>query len=201
MHGKTIMVVGPPGSGKSTFLRYLQFGIFQHEQEHQTTRRPVESARFDLTLGSQQSLRVAIKKVVDIPGQEADPAEYIFGQRPHALAVVLNCGTIADQDVSVAWLKDFVQRLDQYWQGQSAKKNRLRSMVVIMNKVDKLQDSTAVARERLLRKTIDTHFKAARGRGLTNVIFKRCVMVETKDGTKWIDAVLVDLASAMHGKA
>src|SRR5690242_3944419 len=67
--GKTIMLVGPARSGKTTFISYLQHGIFQDPQDIPRTYDPVDSSHFNLRLGPNKTLDVIVKTVVDLPGQ------------------------------------------------------------------------------------------------------------------------------------
>ena len=92
LKGKTLMVVGPSRAGKSTFVNYLQFGIFQHEQETSKTYAPAHGPKFNLTVGSTKSLQVLVKTTVDLPGQysEVQLANEVFDIRPHVLVVVLD---------------------------------------------------------------------------------------------------------------
>ncbi|WP_405070345.1 hypothetical protein OG558_12360 [Kribbella sp. NBC_01510] len=201
LRGQTVLIVGPGASGKTTFLQYLQFGIFLHEQEHQKTYHALESPRFNLALGPNKNLNVSIKTAVDLPGQDADITDIVVAQRPHAMVVILDCASKAKREESAKWLTEFLQLLDQRWLGKSTKKNRLRTMIVVMNKIDKLSGAWDSKFERPYRQAFDLHFKAARGPLMPDIKFRQCVMVESSDGTKWVDAVLIDLATGLQRKA
>ena len=88
----------------------------------------------------------------------------------------------------------FFQRLDQLWQGRNPKRNRLLSVVIILNKIDKLEDPKKIDIEKRLREITETHFRAARPKAVTSVRFKPCIMVENAAGTKYVDAILIDIA-------
>jgi signal recognition particle receptor subunit beta len=201
LRGKTIMVVGPPRSGKSTFVTYLQFGIFQDAQETEKTYHPVESPRFSLRLGPNRNLEVEVKTIVDLPGQYPDLSKNVFEHRPHALVIILDMSApqsdVNDTRSSALWLEDFCNRLDQRWQGQKAKRNRCRSVIVAMNKIDMVKPEVVDKYEEQYRAIMKQSFRAARGSHLSDVHFRRSIMVENADGTKLIDAILVDLAQAI----
>lgn len=200
LKGQTIVIVGPSGAGKSTFLRYLEYGLFLHEQEHETTYRPVESPRFELALGPNKNLNVSIKKVIDLPGQDADAAELVAAQRPHALVIVVDISTAESREAATQWFNHFFTRLDQHWHGQKAKKNRLRSVLVALNKVDKIDDEDCLNDTiQNLRQITDTQFKLGRPKAIDRVHFRTSVMVENPEGTKTLDALLIALATSLAG--
>jgi energy-coupling factor transporter ATP-binding protein EcfA2 len=201
--GKIVMVVGPPRAGKSTFVDYMQFGIFQHEQETHKTYEPLRGPKFKLRVGATNSLEVLVKTTVDIPGQynEVQLANEVYNQRPHALVIVLDLSApLHGSDGTADWLTAFCTRLDQCWQSAKQSRNRLRSVIVAMNKLDLVDRSVVVEGEKVFKDIVAQHFKAARGRNMDDVVFRATVMVDNPDGTKWVDAVLVDLAIATTRK-
>ncbi len=199
LKGKTLMVVGPSRAGKSTFVNYLQFGIFQHEQETSKTYTPVHGPKFNLTVGSTKSLEVLVKTTVDIPGQysEVQLATEVLNNRPHALVVVLDVSRdLHGSGGTAEWMTEFFSRLDQRWQGVKPRRNRLRSVIVALNKRDLVDAATITEHEKACKDIVMQHFKAARGPQTHDVVFRQSVMVDNPDGTKWVDAILVDLATA-----
>ena len=201
LHGKTIMVVGPSRSGKTTFISYFQFGIFQDTQETEKTYHPVESPRFNLRLGPNRTLDVTVKTVVDLPGQYPDLSKEVFEHRPHALVIILDMSAPQsdpnDPRSSAIWLEEFCNKLDQRWHGQKAQRNRLRSVILAMNKIDLVDPQMVDDYEKEYRAIIKRSFRAARGPLLGDVHFKKSIMVENPNGTKLVDAILVDMAQSL----
>ena len=199
LRGKTILVVGPGHSGKSTFVRYLQYGIFQHEEPYEKTYQPVSGPRFNLRLGVDRSLEVLVKKAWDAPAQYADPANLVADARPHALLVVVDLSMPLDKDgdnrSTAPWLEEFASRLDDRFRDIKRSSNRLTSIIVVMNKADLVDDTTRERHTQRYREILRRHFQAARGRNMkAPVRIKPCISVENPEGTKFIDAILVDLA-------
>ncbi|MGH3157220.1 MAG: hypothetical protein ACRDNF_11675, partial [Streptosporangiaceae bacterium] len=206
LHGQTIMVVGPTRAGKSTFVSYLRFGIFQEEDpEKDRTFKPIESPRFNLELGPNRNLEVQIKTAVDLPGSDTDQHLQVFEHRPHALVIVLDMSAplAAPNDIrsTTIWLEDFFRKLDQRWQGKKPSRNRLRSVIVVMNKIDLASKPQVDSYEKRYRAIVKDDFRAARGTRLSDVHFRRTIMVEdpvkNPGGTKSIDAILVDMAQSL----
>lgn len=198
LKGRKVVIVGPGGAGKSTFLNYFAHDVFQHEQEYVPTDDPKDRSRFELKVGQTQTLSVAIKTIVDIPGQ-LDASEFVYGQRPHALIIVLDVGSVEAQAASADWLLDFFRRLNDRWGNDSKRRNRLRSAIVVMNKVDKLVDPNKIEVEAKLRTLTKEHFKIAGSAGVKTVRFKPCSVVENPLGTKLVDAIIVDVALSLKG--
>ena len=205
LHGQTIMVVGPTKSGKSTFVSYLRFGIFQEEQEPHSTFKPVESPRFNLELGPNRNLEVQVKTAVDLPGQDTDQFLQVYEHRPHALVIVLDMSAplAAPHDIrsTATWLEDFFSKLDQRWQGKKPSRNRLRSVIVVLNKMDIADKPRVDEYEKRYRAIVKENFHTAHGPRLGDVHFRRSIMVEdpvkNPGGTKSIDAILVDMAQSL----
>lgn len=205
--GKTIVVVGPPRAGKTTFVEYLQYGIFQHADETERTYDPMSSPRFNLRVGRDNSLEVSIKTAVDLPGQPAARklADLVVPERPHGLVIVLDLSRPLEGDdeatASAAWLRNFCARFDQLSHGMKPKRNRLRVVVIMMNKMDLVAPDVVVASEATYRAVMRDQWRASRGPHTGEPLFRKSVLVENPDGTKWVDKVLVDLATALARKA
>lgn len=110
----------------------------------------------------------------------------------------------ADDRASATWLRRFLERLDERWKdGQPQwKRNRLRSVIVAMNKIDLLEDADAVVAEYEphLKEIAERNFQAAKDPKADPIVFRRSIMVETPAGAKWINAILVDVATSMIRK-
>jgi signal recognition particle receptor subunit beta len=207
LRGKTIVVVGQPQAGKSTFIRYVQYGIFEHADEMQRTWDPIESPKFNLRLGPDRSCEVSVKTVLELPGQVAarNLADSAFERRPHALLLLLDLthpleGS-SEERASATWLRNFCRRFDERWQRVKADRNRLRSVIIVMNKMDIAQSGAAQTNEVAYRKVLSEEWRASRGPHSDDPLYRRCIMVENPDGTKWVDRVLVDMATALIRKS
>jgi hypothetical protein len=83
---------------------------------------------------------VSIKTAVDTPG-ELNPqqlADELFALRPHALVIMLDLSAPLDDPNNLhssgLWLRRFCDRAEQRAMALKPKRNRLRSVVVAMNK-------------------------------------------------------------------
>jgi GTPase SAR1 family protein len=201
--GRTVMVVGPPRAGKTTFLDYVRYGVFQHAQETAVTYRRNVAKNFTLAVGPQKALTVAIKSAEEIQGQ-TDPvrlAEEVFERRPHALVIVLDVSAPLDDPndfrSSARWLREFCQRAEQEAHKHKAKRNRLRGVIVAMNKADLVDDEALSRAADTYREIMVQQWRAARGTRSADPLYRKCIAVETGDHTRWVDAILVDVTKVL----
>jgi signal recognition particle receptor subunit beta len=200
--GKTLMVVGPPRAGKSTFMDYLSYGIFQHEQETERTYEAKRARDFKLSLGRDRALSASIKTAVDMPG-DPNPklvVDEVFKRRPHGLIVMLDLTTPLDDDdprYSAAWLRRFCRAAEQRAFRMRPRRNRLRSIVVAMNKADKVDGVELQRRERVFRGIMEQDWLIAGGSHAIEPRFRPCIAVENDEKTRWVDAILVDVAKGL----
>jgi len=192
LHGKSVVVLGPPAAGKTTFVRFLERGVFLPESPHERTRRLTDSRRFQVDIGRGQNFTLHISRVTDIPGQDADPAEYVANLRPQGMVLVLDWSSIETQTEGVDWLDDFLLRLDQLFLA-APRKARFRTVMVLLNKVDKIQFDTGDSKT-LVKARVDAGMRTARGTDLQHVTVRDCCLVDNPRGLILAETVVADLA-------
>ena len=200
--GKTIAVVGPPGSGKSTFVDYLRFGVLRVPEPHEKTYEPNASPRFNLTLGPSKNLQLIVKSVVDFPGQAPDISRVVFEQRPDVIVIMLDLSAPINEasnleHSSAHWLEEFLTRLDNRWHNSKSGRNKLRSIFIIMNKADLVDDARVKDAETTYRDLLKRHFRSARGPRFEREYIKKCILVENTEDSKLVDSILFDMAKSV----
>src|SRR5207302_9070956 len=95
LKGKTILVVGQSRAGKSTFIDYLQHGIFEDEQDTPRTVEKTKTSHFKVGLGKDKTLEMIVKTVEELPGQvgPTEHANTAFKERPDAIVLVTDLTT------------------------------------------------------------------------------------------------------------
>ena len=95
---------------------------------------------------------------------------------------------------SGAWLLEFCKRLEALWRANKRRKNPLKTMIVMMNKSDKVSAGVITANKVEYRKILDAELRDARGRILDDIAIMPSILVNNPNGTKAVDAVISHLA-------
>lgn len=195
--GKTIIVVGQERAGKTTFLEYFRYGFFEDEKHTEKTWDVTPSARFDVKLGRNEILEISVKTVIDVPGQigAVFQAKEIFQQKPHAILVFMDI--TRPLKPSSEWLREFCKRLETYWRANKHQRNRVKSIVLVLNKTDKTEAKTVESRRKAYQKILDAELKEARGAMTSEISVVPTVMVNNSEGTKSADGLIAHLAKAL----
>ncbi|MEP7342711.1 MAG: GTPase domain-containing protein [Acidobacteriota bacterium] len=200
--GKEILVVGQARAGKTTFIDYLQFGLFEDEKETSKTVDVTPSARFNVKMGRDAALELTITSVIDVPGQTGpvDHAKRVIEKRPHAILIFIDLTRplkSKGEHASADWLADFCRTLESRWRASKNKKNRLRSVILVLNKTDKVGVKKIAACKGEFRKILDNELRDARGQMLDEIAIMPCSLVTNSGGAKSVDSVIAHLAKAL----
>lgn len=200
--GKEIMVVGQARAGKTTFIDYLQYGLFEDEKETGKTLDVTSSARFNVKMGRDAALELMISAVVDVPGQvgPVEHAKLVFEKRPQAVIIFTDLTRPLKGDAERAssiWVQEFCRTLESRWRANKKRKNRIKSIILVMNKSDKVDEKKLASSKQSYRKILDAELRDARGRMLDDIAIMPCVLVTNPDGTKAADSIIAHLAKAL----
>lgn len=196
--GKEILVLGPSSAGKSKFAEYLQLGRLHPEGQREMTYGLTKSPTFTLTLGVDGRVALNVRRTVDTPGQTG-PVQHagLVGERkPHAVVVMLDSSRpIA---TSVKWLDLFCDRLDTVLRKGHHIRNKLREIVVVLNKRDKIDPAERDELAARVRQVLDRHLAVVLGPDRAAAIpVLECICIEGPHGPALIDAVLACLAERL----
>ena len=202
LKGKKVMVVGQSRSGKTTFIDYFQYGLFEDEKETFKTADVIKGARFNVKVGRDSALEVSVQSAIDVPGQVGATAHAneVIKNNPHAVIILTDLTTPlngASDRASAAWLKEFCRRLESEWRAQKGKKNRIKTIIVLMNKRDKVNNSILGKRKQALRKILNAELHDARGQMREDIPIMPTVLVTNPDSTKSVDTVIAHLAKTL----
>ncbi|HEY0605976.1 MAG TPA: hypothetical protein VGD58_23835 [Herpetosiphonaceae bacterium] len=205
LKGKEVIIVGQARAGKTTFVDYLQFGLFEDEKDTSKTRDVEESARFNIKMGRDSALQLSVKKVVDVPGQigAAWQADEVFYRRPHAIVIMTDLTSPLDGEpdrAAAAWLLEFCRELESNWRIKGKRGNRVKSIILVMNKLDKVTEDVVTSRKTKFQGILNTELREARGRMLSEIAIMPCSLVTNPQGTKAVDAVIAHLAKTLARK-
>lgn len=99
---------------------------------------------------------------------------------------------------SEEWLNGFCRKLEDYWRANKTKQNRIRTVIVAMNKMDKVSEETVSIRRKAFQKIIDNELREARGKMLGDIILMSIIMVTNPKGTAYTDDLIKHLAKSLN---
>ncbi len=196
--GKEILVLGPSTAGKTKFAQYLRLGALDAEGTREMTYRITKSPTFVVHVGSDGNLALNVRRAVDTPGQTGpiQHASLVGLRKPHAVIVLLDSSKAIR--TSVSWLRLFCNRLDTVLRRGSYTKRKLREVVVLLNKRDKISKSEFEQLQESVREELDRYLSVALGKKRTRAVpILECISIQTPQGTALIDQVIAYLAQRL----
>jgi GTPase SAR1 family protein len=190
--GRTILVVGMAGSGKTTFINYIQHGIFDDESRHQKTIYEEESPTFAIATGSKGSLELNVKTIVEIPGQYSaeQHAMAVSEYNPQALLIFTDLTKIDD---SYEWLNFFCNTLEDQWRGKT--NNKIQSIIIVLNKKDKVSLDIMDVWNAKFREMASEKLKFSRGKLSSDRIKEiPCILINNPEQTRDVDSLITKIA-------
>jgi hypothetical protein len=201
--GSEVLILGPARAGKSSFSEYIQYGLLEPEQETATTILPHQTASFRLAIGKNSSLEMKVKRAVDVAG-EIGPIEHARlaeERRPQAIVVVLDASAPLKgkaKNATAPWLTEFCKHLKQRVSENRKMKKRLRSLVFVANKCDKLANGSVEQRLAVYKQVIRAHMAdEAFGPLRESEFVLPCILVRNPRGTELADAVVSRIARSL----
>ena len=196
--GKTILIVGQLRAGKTTFLEYFQHGFWGDIKETERTLESVPTARFTVKLGRNESLELYVSTVIDTSGQSPtyQLAEKTFEKNPHAILIFMDLTQSLSK--SEEWLYGFCRKLEDYWRANKTKANRIRTIILALNKIDKVDEEVIKTRRKVFQKILDAELRDTRGIKLKNIRIMPSVMVTNSKQTAFADDLIKHLAISLN---
>jgi hypothetical protein len=200
--GKEVLIIGQARAGKTTFRDYLQYGLFEDEKETSKTVDIMPSARFNVKMGRDATLELSVKRALDVPGQigPIEHANLVIKHRPHAVIIMTDLTRPLQGEShhsSATWLLEFCKHLESRWRVKRGRGNRIRSIIIVLNKSDKVDIKKVENRRKLFRKITDAELRDARGQMLDEIAIMSCTLVTNPEGTKLADSIITHLAKAL----
>lgn len=195
--GETILIIGQERAGKTTFLDYFHYGLWGDERETVRTLKDLPTARFNIKLGRDEALEICITTAIDTSGQAPhfQQAEKAFAENPHALLIFMDLSK--PLKTSSEWLTELCKRLETYWRTNKRKRNRIQSIILVLNKKDKVDAKAIASRKKSFQKILDSQLKDARGKMLDDIAIMPTVIVTNPDNTKSVDNLIAHLAKSL----
>ena len=180
--GKRILILGDRRAGKSSFLDYFQYGIFEEERETDKTFDPEDRPTFTITVGKAATLELNVRKSTEIPGQwgPEEQAKEAFDRNPHAIVILVDLKaplTMEDERGSADWLSEFCIALEKRWRA-SRKRNNLQALIILLNKADKVTNEDIENSKKRFKEIVRSELKSALGTMFKNIQIMPCILVQ-----------------------
>jgi hypothetical protein len=117
-------------------------------------------------------------------------------RKPHAVIIMLDSTKAVS--TSVRWLRLFCDRLDTVLRKGTYAKTKLRGVLVLLNKRDKISSSKSEEVAEAARKVLGRYLSVVLGADRASMIpILECISVQTPQGTGFIDEVINQLAERL----
>ncbi|MCA0133870.1 GTPase domain-containing protein [Winogradskyella alexanderae] len=197
LFGKRIILIGPGEAGKSSFIDYLLFGELTDEGDTSRNIAVKKTGLLNLNYGRNEQYTLRLKYAIDTVGQTGatNHALLAYEQNPHAMIIVFDSTEYGSSDKNkdaLIWSKEFTEQFERQWINNSSnKKNKLKGIIVVLNKLDKLTEDDKSYDDMLeelkpVFKTLVNSTKNFEQR----IRFKKGVFVKSKFGVEFANAVL-----------
>lgn len=206
---KEILVVGPPEAGKTTFIDYLRYGLLESEKKGRKTYEPKDSANFIIEMGKSQSLTLYVRNAHEVPGHTGPifHAQTALDRKPHGIVIIVDLtlplsgedSRAGEERTSDGWLKVFCRHLEEQWSVRRKSWKRLRSLVVVMNKADKVEPERIKACRNRLEEVVGQELRFVRENLKDPIQILPCVLIKNSKGTELADDVVTSVAKELAG--
>lgn len=204
LKGRRILVVGQERAGKTTFIDYFHYGLFEEESHTSKTRAVNKSARFDIKVGKTEALELKVSTVVDVPGQVGPVmhAQLVSSTKPHAVIVTLDLTRPLAADGpegSIWWLSEFTKQLERDCLARPSVRALPKCLMLMLTKADKVTQEEIDLKRTALLKICQSHLRKSAAKVNGDIAAKSCILVTNSKGTQSVDAVISHLARSFAG--
>lgn len=198
--GVSLLVVGPGGSGKSSFLDYLNDGQLRPPNAPHVITSDIEThGHVTLDIGQAKRLVLRIKNAVEIPGQGNSArhhAQLIALRRPDSVIVMIDSSKQPSQ--SLSWLDSFLRRLSELANAGEFSFEKINSFIICVNKIDIVHPIGIEEYGKVIAECVKNNLSAVLGvRGVEKIPIMPSISVRTAQG----DILASDILTIVARKA
>lgn len=201
--GKKLLVVGQPRAGKTSFVRYFQYGLFA-DPEHKTARiRDLKkTAAFSVDMGRDNALHLQVRSMIDTVGQAlaSDHAKSASKYKPDALVIVLDLSSNwkgNNEYCGEFYLNEFILSLAARLSNEKSLRKSLKSILVVLNKKDLVKPTKIASWTKSTNKLLRDKLFPVLGEKSDNVSVMSCTLVESVDSGKSANAIISKIALSL----
>jgi len=205
VRGRRILVIGAARSGKTSFLKYLQYGLLAPEGEQTPSygwgkkrdQNHHKTKNFVVKTGRDNMLQLHVRNVIDVVGQvpAESHAQFVRKHKPHALVIMLDSSIpLKGPNSAGNWLKSFSAELALILSDDAAVRRSLQTMIVVMNKADKSNAGQLTNRKNAVLGILKRGLGATMPIRPQDIPVLPCILVENSDAGRLADTVIKKLA-------
>ncbi len=185
VRGKNLLIIGPGGSGKSSFVDYLLDGELRPPtDEHVITTGIEEYNSVTLDVGQDRRLVFRVKSTTEIPGQgnaALHHANMLVERKPDAVLMVLDLKKDVEQNL--AWLEMFCAQVRNLVDKGSLDFRKINAFIISLNKADLIESDEFIKIRHRIRVSMQNNLTPCLSRAeVDRFPILPCISVRTEHG-------------------
>jgi len=199
--GSEFILVGPPESGKTSFLNLMSEDLYADETPTFKTDDVQKSNDFiAVKVGEQE---ISVGALIDTPGEHSFETLVENISENDVGNVVIWCGhedfQSGDKARGLNWLKRFLVHLNGYFLNEEVKAP-ITSILIVLNKKDLVTAEEKVENENLARQAIQDELGKTLGRNILKIPVVSCTLLKRENGKASAEEVFGKLATRIKSK-
>jgi hypothetical protein len=192
--GEKIMAIGEPRAGKTSFIRYLAYGLLFPMGPVERTTRERHTVAFEIGIGRDRAMRMSVSKGIDTSGHSEvrDQIRGVVRRKPTILLIFLNGGRPwpDDDEDGIGYLTRVLEELNKTCARNDSFAQSLKHVAVVLNKIDLLNDNEVNVRLRKIRECIRAFRSPSFADRADSVAIYKCISVEHDTAKRILDSTI-----------
>jgi hypothetical protein len=199
-----VIAVGEQKAGKSSFIRYLAYGVLLPQQRTRRTLKNQQTAAFELGIGRDRAMRMSVSKAIDTTAHTGlqSQVSIVRKRRPTILLIFLDASNKWSEDsdgVGIDYLTSFLGDLDKICLRDERIAATFKHVAVVLNKIDLISAGETQARLKAIRQCVKS-FRAPNWGEANDVSIYQCISVEHPNAALLLGQLIKHVMSAVVDK-
>lgn len=194
--GKDLLAIGERRAGKSSFIKYLEYGVLLPAgTKTPRTLEVKDTASFQIVIGRNETLRMSVRRATDTRGHDSsiEQARLVGRRHPAILMIFLDASRSwqnDDDDRGIKYLKELLDELNVRAATSKRIKRNLMHMCVILNKVDLLDKRQVSSKTKQVKKLLSSYATPHWGPRGNDIAVYPCISIEHKEAVRMLDGII-----------
>lgn len=196
--GLDFLVVGDDGVGKTSFYNFLQHNEYADNFPTKHTLEISDKMSFNVKKGG--DLEFQVRRAFDIPGplSPQEQVNQICKRDPEVLIVFLSADK-TETNMS-QWFRAFLKSLSNSLVTDRKLSDKLKCMIVVLNKVDLISNDEKNKRLKKIESLIDELLKPVLGKNVRLIDVYPCTLYKEHGGEKAANQIVLSIVDAIKIK-